>query len=374
MLRTAYRLGANLINARFRPKALIHPLFVVFYITNLCNLRCFYCEEFSADKNAGFLPHELTTDQVKLILRVLRKKFDFIYITGGEPYVRQDLEELIAYMKEIGFKRISLNTNAVTLDKKPGILKHLRDLIISLDSMDADRKDEIIRCKEGTAQKIFDNIRWAARLQKEYGFEISLNCVVAPHTISDAREVLAFALQEGIKVSLVPQNVNIHVHPEFKDNSDYQALIGELMDLKEQTGLISGTRHFYKNLLTLSPFSCYPNVVARVSAKGDLYWPCHPLQTLGGNLLKLGSYDKAVQEGIQKYGILNACQRQCQMRCYIESSLLLKHPLALVREFFSGRRAHGPLGNPLLQPQFSPEPNGSLTSAVLSPLPRSGES
>ncbi len=352
MLRTAYRLTANLFNARFRPDALIHPLFVVYYITNLCNLRCFYCEEFSADKNQAFMPFELSTDQVKTILRALREKFDYIYITGGEPYVRNDLVELLDYMKEIGFKRISLNTNALTLDKKPEVLKYVRDLVISLDSLDVDRKDEIIGMKKGTARRIFDNIRWAARLQKEMEFEISLNCVVAPHTIQDAREVMAFALKEGIKACLVPQNVDIRAHPDLKANGEFQKLIQDAILEKKRTGLISGTEYFYKNVLSLSPFSCYPNVVARVSAKGDLYWPCHPLQTFGGNLLQLESYDAAVQEGIRKYGILNACQRQCQMRCYIESSLLVKHPMALVKEFFTGRRAQGPVGNRLLQPQI----------------------
>ncbi|MCC6272682.1 MAG: hypothetical protein IT572_04385 [Deltaproteobacteria bacterium] len=50
-----------------------------------------------------------------------------------------------------------------------------------------------------------------------------------------------------------------------------------------------------------------------------------------------------------KHGILNACDKNCQVRCYIESSLLVKHPLALVREFFTGRKLASPLANPVLQ-------------------------
>ncbi len=349
MLKTAYRLSANLFNARFRPKALIHPLFVVYHITNLCNLRCFYCEDFSADKNHLFKPHELDTDQVKKVLRILRKKFDYIYLTGGEPYVRQDLSELVAYMREIGFKRISINTNALTLDQKPEILPHIRDLVISIDSMNAARKDEIIGCKKGGAQKIFDNLRWAARQQKKFGYEVSINCVVAPHTLGDAREVLQFALQEGIRYSCIPQNVDYAVHPGLNASEDYRSFIREIMELKKRNPLISGTRYFFQNILKLSPFECYPSVVARVNANGDVSWPCRPLKTVAGNLLESGSFDATVKEGIRKHGILNACDKNCQVRCYIESSLLVKHPFALVREFFTGRKLGSPLANPVLQ-------------------------
>jgi MoaA/NifB/PqqE/SkfB family radical SAM enzyme len=352
MLKTVYRLAANHFNSKFRPGRLIHPLFVVYYITNLCNLRCFYCQEFSADKNASFLPNELSTEQVKTVLRILRKKFDYIYITGGEPYVRTDFEELVRYMKEIGFKRISLNTNGLALDKKPGVLPYIRDFVISLDSLDSDTKDEIIGCKKGTARKIFENIRWLASEQKKHGYEISLNCVIAPHTVKDARAVLGFALENGIKFSGVPQNVDFTVHPDFKENHEYRDFITEVLSYKEKTGLISGTRYFLRHLLNPTQFECYPNVVARVAANGDLYWPCHPIHTVANNLLKLGSYDEAVKEGIRKYGILNACTKSCQMRCYIESSLLVKHPLALVKEFF-GRRSLRPVSLPKPLPKES---------------------
>ncbi len=368
MLRTAYRLTANLFNARFRPRALIHPLFVVYHITNLCNLRCFYCEDFSADKNHLYKPYELSTDQVKEILRILRKKFDYIYITGGEPYVRGDLEELVVYMKEIGFKRISLNTNALTLDQKPEILKHVRDLVISIDSMNAERKDEIIGCKKGGAQKIFDNLRWAARQQKKYGYEVSINCVVAPHTLQDAREVLEFALQEGIRYSCIPQNVDYSVHAGLNASAEYKQFIEEIIDLKDKTPLISGTRYFFKNILKLSPFECYPSVVARVNSNGDVSWPCRPLKTIAGNLLEIGSFDATVREGIRKHGILNACDKNCQVRCYIESSLLVKHPLALVKEFFTGVKGASPLANPSLQ-QLPTRPEAILVREELEAAP-----
>ncbi len=107
--------------------------------------------------------------------------------------------------------------------------------------------------------------------------------------------------------------------------------------------------YFFQNILNFSPFQCYPNVIARVAATGDLYWPCRPLNTFAGNLLEFDSYDKAVREGIRKYGILNACEKNCQLRCYIESSILVKHPLSLVEEFFTKPEKALPAMDPVPQ-------------------------
>ncbi len=344
MLKTIYRLAANGFNARFRPQALIHPLLPVYHLTNLCNLKCFYCEDFSSEKNHLYAPEEPTTEESKEILRIIRRKFPFLYVSGGEPYVRKDLEELVRFMKrDLKFRRVILNTNGLTLDQRPEVLRHVDDLVVSLDTLDIVRKDRMIGVTTGTSQRIFDNIRWAAPLQERFRFELSVNSVVTPETVQDTREVMKFALREGIRFSCIPQNVGYGPHPSLKTDPEYRRLIGEILALKKKTRLISGSRFFFERLLTLSSFNCYPHLMPRITPKGDLYWPCRPLNTFAGNLLENGSYDAAVEEGIRKYGILNACRKGCYMRCYIESSLLVWHPLSLLEEFFAGRSKPDPI-------------------------------
>ena len=80
-------------------------------ITRRCNAACRYC----------YLPDEketpeISTAQVKL---AIDKLFDAgilsIGITGGEPMLRQDFNELLEYILQKGFYFVSLLTNGVLL-------------------------------------------------------------------------------------------------------------------------------------------------------------------------------------------------------------------------------------------------------------------
>lgn len=76
---------------------------------NGCNFRCPFCH------NAGLvLPQQLqthfTTQDILDFLNTRRGKLDGVCITGGEPLLYDDISELIAPIKEMGFL-IKLDTN-----------------------------------------------------------------------------------------------------------------------------------------------------------------------------------------------------------------------------------------------------------------------
>ena len=70
-------------------------------ITNRCNFQCTHC---AFDSGILDLP-ELTLSELEKILRETKEiggqRFD---ITGGEPLVREDVEEIIAIGKGLGYK------------------------------------------------------------------------------------------------------------------------------------------------------------------------------------------------------------------------------------------------------------------------------
>ena len=51
------------------------------------------------------------------------------------------------------------------------------------------------------------------------------------------------------------------------------------------------------------------------------------LNAIGVNLLEIGDYDKAIQEGRRKFGGIPLCDNRCHLSCYIEPSLATKNPL-----------------------------------------------
>ena len=71
------------------------PAHPVLEITTACNLRCIHCHT-TGGRRAD---DELTTEEVKRLLDQLAKvrEFRMVAFTGGEPLVRDDLFELLAY-------------------------------------------------------------------------------------------------------------------------------------------------------------------------------------------------------------------------------------------------------------------------------------
>jgi len=115
-------------------------------VTDRCNFRCVYCmpkEIFGA--GYPFLSREetLSFEEIARLGRIFVehgvRKFR---LTGGEPLVRRNLEDLIRMLVEIeGLEDIALTTNGSLLSrKKAQALKDagLKRISISLDSLDND--------------------------------------------------------------------------------------------------------------------------------------------------------------------------------------------------------------------------------------------
>ncbi|MFD2749444.1 GTP 3',8-cyclase MoaA [Virgibacillus siamensis] len=114
-------------------------------VIDKCNLRCTYCmpkEIFGEDY--VFLPEEelLRFEEITRLARSFASLgVEKIRITGGEPLMRRDLDQLIAELINIpGIKDIALTTNGILLPKKAKKLKEagLKRVNISLDAIEDD--------------------------------------------------------------------------------------------------------------------------------------------------------------------------------------------------------------------------------------------
>ena len=73
----------------------VAPYAVTFYVTHKCNLDCSYCTQ----KEPDVFSDELPTAETMRLLRRIRKETDSIVITGGEPTLRPDIEELVEWAR-----------------------------------------------------------------------------------------------------------------------------------------------------------------------------------------------------------------------------------------------------------------------------------
>ncbi|MFC0215202.1 GTP 3',8-cyclase MoaA [Paenibacillus chartarius] len=145
-------------------------------ITDRCNLRCVYC---MPEEGMEFEPEEhlLTFDEIAETVRVLaglgvRK----LRLTGGEPLVRKNVEELVARLGAIpGIEDIALTTNGIFFASKAERLRAagLTRINISLDSLREDRFRLITR--GGDIRRVLAAIEAAYRVGLD---PIKLNVVL----------------------------------------------------------------------------------------------------------------------------------------------------------------------------------------------------
>src|SRR5438445_13557087 len=94
------------------------------------------------------------------MLTRVRKETDSIVITGGEPTLRADIEELVEAARfECKYRSLLLITNGTLLDRKPRILRAVTGLVVSLDALAADPTNPL--SKPAALPKVLENLELA---------------------------------------------------------------------------------------------------------------------------------------------------------------------------------------------------------------------
>jgi len=112
-------------------------------VTKACNLKCMHCYA-----NAGKqLEKELSFNEIKDILNQFNHLGSTsIFFTGGEPFLRKDMPDLINYASSLGMS-VYLSTNGTLLNKE--ILQKIKNSRLALFQISMD----------GSNSKLHDGIR-----------------------------------------------------------------------------------------------------------------------------------------------------------------------------------------------------------------------
>lgn len=162
------------------------PVSVGLDLTYRCNNRCVhcYCNLLPNDKAAA--KRELSTVEICNLLDELASMGSlWLLMTGGEPLLREDFEDIYLHAKEKGFL-ITLFTNGTRVDDKlTGVLSKYPPFAVEISVYGATRKtyEEVTRVK-GSYERCLGGIR---RL-KESGIRLNLKTMalaINAHEIGD---------------------------------------------------------------------------------------------------------------------------------------------------------------------------------------------
>ena len=172
------------------------PLNGTFELTPLCNMDCKMCYvRMSKEQQEKVRP--LRTAKEWLNLGKIAKEQGMIYllITGGEPFLRPDFQEIFQGLHKMGFI-MSINSNGTMIDENAiDWLKQTPPIRINMTLYGA--SDETYERLCGNP-KGFTQVTKAIRLLKEAGITVKLNCSVTPYNAHDLEAMFAFAKEEGL--------------------------------------------------------------------------------------------------------------------------------------------------------------------------------
>lgn len=168
-------------------------------LTERCNLRCFYCmpeEGVPLRDKAVFMTSEETIEIATRFVALGVKK---IRLTGGEPLIKKDIENIITQLSEMPVE-LTLTTNGILVDKHLGLFLRsgIRKINVSLDSLKPERFNTITR--RDYFSRIMNNIK----LLMNNGISVSINMVVMKGVNEDeVNDFVEWSREEPVNVRFI---------------------------------------------------------------------------------------------------------------------------------------------------------------------------
>lgn len=172
-------------------KNLTMPKLVDVSITNYCNLRCSYCLHFSSPGDVDTdLPKE---EWFKFFKEIHENSIDRVILSGGEPLIRKDIQEIISKLAEYGIQFTILTNGTLITDEMASFLKETgkcRMVQVSIDGAVPITHDSFRGT--GNFKKAMDGI---ANLQK-YGVPVTVRVTVHKKNVRELDEIAGLLLEE----------------------------------------------------------------------------------------------------------------------------------------------------------------------------------
>ena len=264
-----------------RPKA---PVGLLAELTHRCPLQCPYCSNpLTLERVANELPTEIWLD-------VLAQAADLgvlqLHLSGGEPTVRRDLEEIVAQAAKVGLYS-NLITSAVTLTRErlEKLAGHGLDHVqISLQDTDAANADRIAHYQGGHAKKL-ESATWVRAL----GLPLTLNAPIHRQNIASLPAFIDLAESVGAQRLEVA-----HVQYYGWALKNRQALMPTRQQVIESAALVAQARERLKGILVIDfvvpdyyakrPKPCmggWGRGIINITPSGKVL-PCHAAESLPG--------------------------------------------------------------------------------------------
>lgn len=333
----------NLISSIFRK-----PDFLIFFITNPCNFKCDHCLLESLPKELN--KKELNIVEINKIAENL-PKIRHMSITGGEPFLRLDLLEILkAFITRNKIGHFTIITNGWYQERIFNVVTEvLKTKIKSLSiriSIDGQSKvHDSIRNQPGSFSKARETLKSLESISKtDKRFSIGTITTFQQKNKNELRDLLKQLKEVDLDTTSLNLVREASKEIEIKTQSDLQIFSHTYQQFQKNNK--SKFRRSYKKvvlelLLKIENFrSCRAGSLIGVLRETGEVYPCEILDTSMGNIRNYDYKFKRLWSSKDSKRIRNKtsnCKVDCTYECVMPYNIVSSKSLfsALLKNLFS---------------------------------------
>ena len=259
------------------------PLWLLAELTYRCPLHCVFCYN---PLNYAENRHELTTAQWIDVMRQARKLGAAqLGFSGGEPLLRDDLEELIGEGRRLGFYTNLITSGVGLTEARIARMKELGLDHIQLSFQDSTKEMNDFL----TSTKTFDLKSRVAKLIKQYDYPMVLNVVLHRYNLDHVGRIIEMAIEMDVEYLELANTQyygwglanRAHLMPTQEQLQRAEAIVNEY---RAKAGNKLRILFVVPDYFEERPKACmngWGSVFLAVSADGTAL-PCHAAKTLPG--------------------------------------------------------------------------------------------
>jgi len=326
-------------------------------LTFRCNQSCAMCGRAQLKKHKKEMSaNELTLDDYKVIVDDLRSHNDnlIVQFTGGEPFVRRDIIDIIKLFKQVS-RRLIILTNAtlITEERLESLISIGVDILnISIDAIG--EKHDVIRGERGAFAKAISVVKRINTLKNELGLKkptINFSATISALNQYELENLYSFFRENKISgyfnhlIFYTKDELEDFIHndiiadsfllPEEITNIDIDNLVRTIVRIKnsinEDKLPIAFEPDLNKNEVNkyytdddfyLGGQCFYPWFAARIDPYGEVY-PCMISKSMGNvkeqtiSDIWNGEKYREFRNELRKNGVFPECRRCCVLRNWL---------------------------------------------------------
>jgi radical SAM protein with 4Fe4S-binding SPASM domain len=295
-----------------------YPTDVSIITTYRCQMQCKMCDIW---ENPSDSKREITAKELEML-----PNFKFVNITGGEPFVRRDLEDIVEVMYTKA-ARIVISTSGWHTDRIIKMAEKFPNIGIRVSIEGLSQKNDDLRGREGS----FDRAMRLLLTLKEMGIkDIGYGCTVSNKNSEDMLWLYKLSRELGMEFATASFHNSYYFHKDDNEITNKEEVINNFRKLMEELLKDNSPKSWYRaffNLGLINYIREQPRMLPCeagtanffIEPYGDVY-PCNGLEDRYwkesmGNIRDVSTFDEVwFSEQAEKVrGLVRTCPKNCWM-------------------------------------------------------------